>query len=378
MKNKIVSFFSNLVLLLLSLGVAVLIVEIALPLLKIRTLEEAVYHVRRPVVQFIYGEYHPKLSYTLKKNLRNIRLYYPNQLDYTIDTNKYGFRGPDWDLSPQRKNIFILGDSFAFGWGVQLEETAGKIIENEMQKQDPAFQTINLAIPGYSIKEIIRSFELYQDLLKPVAAVYIFCPNDLESMTDPISPGVYDIEYHPRPDEEKRFQEMIARNQPDHWSWNKFYRGSYCKAYYARVIRPLFSKRIRNSLRIDPAPQGYDFPPPIDPVDNPPDTPESQFLTYCLNRLRNDFQGKLYILSTSDKYDLLRKDQPTCRRWFLRKFCLHTPKTYFIDFETVVRKTPDARSCYLDLDDHWSPRGHALAAQLILEKIKLTLTGKSR
>ena len=149
MKNKIASFFSNFVLLVLSLCVAIIVAEIALPFFKIRTIEEAVYHVRRPVVQFVYGKYHRKTSYTLKKNLRNIRLSYPNQLDYTIDTNKYGFRGPDWDLSPERKNIIILGDSFAFGWGVQWEQTAGKIIENELQKQNPAFQTINLSIPGY-------------------------------------------------------------------------------------------------------------------------------------------------------------------------------------------------------------------------------------
>jgi len=370
MKNKIASFFSNFVLLVLSLCVAIIVAEIALPFFKIRTIEEAVYHVRRPVVQFVYGKYHRKTSYTLKKNLRNIRLSYPNQLDYTIDTNKYGFRGPDWDLSPERKNIIILGDSFAFGWGVQWEQTAGKIIENELQKQNPAFQTINLSIPGYSIKEIIRSLDLFKGLLQPVAVVYIFCPNDLESITAPVAPGVYDIEYHPPRNAEKSFQQMVARNQPDSWTWNKFYRGSYCKAYHARVIRPLFSKRIRQSLSIDPAPQGFDFPPPINPVENPAGSPEAQFLTYCLTRLRSNLQGELYLLSTSDKYDLLRKDQPNSRRWLLRKFCLENPKIHFIDFESIIRKIPDSRNCYLDFDDHWSAQGHTLAARLVLEKMK--------
>lgn len=370
MKNKILATLSNTVLLLLSLCIAVVIAEIALPFFKIRTIEEAVYHVRRPVVQFIYGEYHQKISYTLKKNMRNIRLSYPNQLDYTIDTNKYGFRGPDWDLSPARKNIIILGDSFAFGWGVQWEQTAGKIIENELQKQNPAFQTINLAIPGYSIKEILRSFDLFKDALQPVAVIYIFCPNDLESMSPPVSPGVYDIEYHPPPNAEKNFQKMVARNQPGYWTWNKFYRGSYGKAYHARVIRPLFSKRIRRSLSIDPAPRGFDFPPPMDAVENPADSPEAQFLTYCLIRLQNDFQGELYILSTSDKYDLLKSDQPNSRRWLLKKHCLQNPKTNFIDFESIIRKIPTSRSYYLDLDDHWSAKGHALAARLVMEEIK--------
>ena len=65
-----------------------------------------------------------------------------------VDTNAHGFRGPDWDLSANRKNVVILGDSFAFGWGVQWEQTIGKILEKELQKTDPAYQVINLAMPG--------------------------------------------------------------------------------------------------------------------------------------------------------------------------------------------------------------------------------------
>jgi len=107
-KKKISNILINILLLIISLGVAVIIVEITLPLLKIRNIEEAVYQVRRPTVQSIYGAYHPQLGYTLQKNLRNVRLFYPKQLDYTVDTNAYGFRGSDWDLSANRKNIVIL------------------------------------------------------------------------------------------------------------------------------------------------------------------------------------------------------------------------------------------------------------------------------
>ncbi len=177
-KKKITNFLINILILIISLCIAVVIVEITLPLLKIRNLEEAVYQVRRPVVHGIYGAYHPKLYYTLQKNLRHVRLFYPGQLDYIVDTNDQGFRGPNWDLSPRRKNVLILGDSFAFGWGVGWDQTIGRILERELQKTDPSYQVINLAIPGYDFDGIIRCFELYKDMLKPVAVVYIFCPND--------------------------------------------------------------------------------------------------------------------------------------------------------------------------------------------------------
>jgi len=74
-KKKIINFLINILILIISLCIAVVIVEITLPLLKIRNLEEAVYQVRRPTIQGIYGAYHPKLSYTLQKNLRHVRLY---------------------------------------------------------------------------------------------------------------------------------------------------------------------------------------------------------------------------------------------------------------------------------------------------------------
>lgn len=371
-QKKTTNFLINILLLIVSLCVAVIAVEITLPLLKIRNIEEAVYQIRRPTVQGIYGAYHPQLGYTLQKNLRNVRLYYPKQLDYTVDTNSYGFRGPEWDLSANRKNVVILGDSFAFGWGVQWDQTAGDIIEKQLQKKDPAYQVINLAMPGWDIDTIIRSFELYKDILKPVAVIYVFCPNDLLCSIKKISANEYDIEYRAQSDDEKKFEAMVARQQPTYWSWDKFFRRSYVKAYHARVLRRLFDKKINSSLSIDKAPAGFDFPPPIDaPPISTLDEEHKQFAIYCFNRLRNNAdRARLYIIDTSDKSILYLKDKPDNRRWVIREFSENNKNAVsFIDFESFIRKTPDGRKFYLDYDDHWSAAGHAAAAGLILGKM---------
>lgn len=370
--KKIKNFLINILLSIVALGVVVILVEITLPLLKIRNIEEAVYQVRRPVIIGLYGNYHPKLGYTLQHNLRKVRQFYPGQLDYTVDTNKNGFRGPNWDLSPTRKNIVILGDSFAFGWGVQWDQTVGDIIEKQLQKRDPAYQVINLAIPGWDIDTIIRSFELYKNILKPVAVIYVFCPNDLLCAIKKISDNEYDLEYHPKPDDEKNFQAMVARQQPGYWSWDKFFRRSYIKAYHARVLRRLFDKRINASLSMDKAPAGFDFPPPIDaPPVSTLDEEHKKFALYCLNRLRRDANGAhLYIIDTSDKSILYLKDKSDNRRWVLREFGEKNKNVVtFIDFESFVRKTPDGRKFYLDYDDHWSAAGHAAAADMLLKEI---------
>lgn len=368
--QKIKSVLINLFLVMVSLVVALGLMELALPHLNVFTIEEAVYQVRRPVVQYLYGEFHPELRYTLTKNLKNVRLHYPGKLDYTVDTNSLGFRGEEWDTSPKRRNIVILGDSFAFGWGVGFEETAGKRLERELQKMDPQFQVINLAQSGYSVKEIVRSFEFFKGTLKPEAVVYIFCPNDVESMTREDAKGNYLVESRHETGDKEAFTAMRERNRADYWSWDKARKGSYLHAFYARFIRPITSKRIRAALHVDPPPQGYSFHPPMAQVPDSPDLPESRFLAHYLKRLADQVDGKLYLLPTSDKSILYRKDNERNLRWTLANFSKNEPKAHFLDFESSVRRTPDGKKYYFSYDDHWSAAGHDLAAQMLAQEMR--------
>jgi hypothetical protein len=375
-KISIASIIANFILVLVSLLVTLVIVEITLPFFKIRTIEEAVFQARRPVVQAIYGEYNPVVGFTLQKNLRDVCIYYPGQLDYTISTNSRGFRGNEWDLSPARKNVIVLGDSFAFGWGVQWQDTAGQIIERELRKKDPSFQVINLAIPGYSITEVSAVMELYHPILRPAAIVYLFCPNDIDGMKPPVSPGVYDISYHPGPGDEAAFKAMVRRNQPDYWSLKKAVARSYLKAFHARIIRPFFSRRIKDSMRVDPPPSGYDFLPPLAAVERPPDSEESRFIDYCLTRILKTADGApLYLTTTSDKSILYKKDSAENLRWQLSLFAKRHTGSYFVDYESAVRSARNGRIYYLDYDDHWSKEGHALVAGLLLKSMEKSLPG---
>jgi hypothetical protein len=374
-RKKITSVLINVLLLISTLCIIIIIAEIILPLMKNSTIEESVYQARKPVVHGIYAAYNPQIEYTLQKNLHNIRLFYPGKLDYILDTNAYGFRGPDWDLSANRKNVVILGDSFAMGWGVQWEQTMGKILEKELQKTDPAYQVINLAISGWSLDQIIRAFELYKDLFKPVAVVYAFCANDINILenTKKISANEYDIEYHPKSDAEKKFLAMVARQQPGYWSWSKFRRSSYVAAY-VRIIGPILKKRFRTLSGQDVVPKGHSFPPPISPpTEAGLDKEHKQLFLYCLDRLRKDAGNKhLYLIDVSDKSVLNRKDTVDNPRWVLHEFSENNKQSVsFINFESFIRNTPDGRKFHMDYDDHWSATGHDAAAKLILEKMSI-------
>ncbi|MDH3392532.1 MAG: GDSL-type esterase/lipase family protein [Desulfobulbaceae bacterium] len=367
--KKIKILLLNVVLVIVSIGAALTVMELIMPRLNNFSLEEAVYQVRRPVVQYLYGEFNPDLRYTLQKGLKDIRLNYPGKLDYTFSTNSEGFRGPEWDMSPERRNVLLLGDSFGFGWGVAWEETVGKLLEKRLQGVDPRYQVVNLAISGYSVNSVVRSFELYKDRFKPEMVVYVFCPNDLESISPPLASGGYQIAYKPHPGDKDAWVALRERNQPGYWSWDKFRRGSYLHAFYARYVRPIISKRIRASLHNDVPPAGFDFPPPMPEVVEPPDTAQSRFLIYCLDRLGQQVDGQLYIIPTSDKTILVQKDNAQNLRWVLAKYCRDNKRAHFVDFENVVRRTADGRKFYFKYDDHWTVAGHQLAADMLFDSI---------
>tara|TARA_B100000686_G_scaffold343531_1_gene424544 strand:+ start:6362 stop:7540 length:1179 start_codon:yes stop_codon:yes gene_type:complete len=64
---------------------------------------------------------------------------------YTI--NSLGFRSKEPD--PSKEHILILGDSVAFGLGVNDNETVSHYIQKKVSK----YQVLNLSVPGYSIDQ---------------------------------------------------------------------------------------------------------------------------------------------------------------------------------------------------------------------------------
>lgn len=111
----------------------------------------------------------------------------PNYKDFVygsdVSINPKGLRDLDYPYQkPENiKRILILGDSVAFGYGVNEEDTFANQWEETLQSTSPnQFQIINSGVPSYTTVQEVRWFELEGLRYQPDAVVLTYVMNDPE------------------------------------------------------------------------------------------------------------------------------------------------------------------------------------------------------
>jgi lysophospholipase L1-like esterase len=126
---------------------------------------------------------HPQESYVADPEI-GVRLA-PNQHSYThaksVATDRYGFRGPDYETAPPPgvARIVALGDSQTFGNGVAFEETWGEQTRALLAARQPpiAVEVVNAGVPGTDTWQHVaiarRALQTYRGISHVVLAVYV-------------------------------------------------------------------------------------------------------------------------------------------------------------------------------------------------------------
>ena len=108
-------------------------------------------------------------------------------LPYTFRSNSLGFRGPQ-PLSGGRPLVIILGDSFAFGMGVNEGDTFPDTLRETLQNR--GYESIvvhNAALPGYTIADQLEQWRDKLAALKPDLVLLCHTASDLKEMARPTS-----------------------------------------------------------------------------------------------------------------------------------------------------------------------------------------------
>jgi len=99
--------------------------------------------------------------------------------------NAQGFRAND-DVQLEKRGkrrILLLGDSVAFGRGVDYEDTFGQLIERQLTANGMPTEVLNLSVLGYKTSQEVRMLERRGWQLNPDGVILAFCLNDFDDFS---------------------------------------------------------------------------------------------------------------------------------------------------------------------------------------------------
>ena len=121
-----------------------------------------------------------EISYELIPNLRSEPAY-----KATVSTDQRGLRLNSASPEPSgRKLVAVLGDSIAFGHGVENTET----LAAQLSKHNINAHYLNAAVPGYQLGQQTATYRQKVEPLEPESVVLVFYWNDLNAGL----PGILD------------------------------------------------------------------------------------------------------------------------------------------------------------------------------------------
>jgi len=124
-----------------------------------------------------YYETDRQLGWRPRKNVHGTHAQ-AGSFTYAFSTNSRGLRDREYSemTAPEgQRRIVVLGDSFAWGWGVENQEIFTERVESILADTD----VINLGVTGYGLRQEIDYLKREGLSYQPDIVVLAFCLNDI-------------------------------------------------------------------------------------------------------------------------------------------------------------------------------------------------------
>jgi lysophospholipase L1-like esterase len=103
--------------------------------------------------------------------------------------NSLGFRGPEPDMTGRRKTVAVFGDSFAFGEGVEEDQSFASVVQSGLDANQ--WQVVNAATYGYSPAQEYRTYQKLMGKMRIDVVVLQLCENDVMDQSSPVERAIY-------------------------------------------------------------------------------------------------------------------------------------------------------------------------------------------
>jgi lysophospholipase L1-like esterase len=304
-----------------------------------------------------------ELSYTLKPNTRidgSINKLYPG---VSLFIGSHGLRMPEFD---GRSKIILLGDSVAFGFGLNYEETISSQLEEMIGGKH---QIVNAGVPGYNFDQWEKFGIRLAKTLNPDLVVVLVNANDFKTIYFPIRGGatVTRTKTYPWDDTSSADESNIPRETLNHSILMGLIRnvkknGLHINGLTASpaVLKDDYEALFKGELR------EIKFWNSKDPWVIKRFEDASQSMNKFSKQLNADGRGVVFVflpyrvsaiapkIGIDDRFELLANSIKT------------GPKVGIIELQSILNDNIN----FLPSDSHTSAQGNMIIAKAIAEKIK--------
>lgn len=118
--------------------------------------------------------------YRLKKSFKQQYRFADSDFVMDVRTNALGLRDREWDpdAASACTRVLFLGDSFIFGYGVNIEDRFDTRLTRLLEGEDRLYRLINAGVPGWGTIQETRFARDHFGVFLPDILVLTFCGND--------------------------------------------------------------------------------------------------------------------------------------------------------------------------------------------------------